>query len=119
MSQVSVYLNQILEGLWGTALTLQLCNVKFVPVLIENIFVLHSFLPVKTPRHFLQAEGAVIQGDSDGSQRWCGELTSRLETNRSLNQLSVLKTLEYNVPVFLIPYFYSTGEQTGPGLHKL
>lgn len=82
MSQVSIYLNQILEGLWGTALSLQLCNVKFVPVLIENIFVLPSFLPVKTPRHFLQAEGAVIWGDSDGSQKWCGELTSRLETSR-------------------------------------
>lgn len=82
MSQVSIYLNQILKGLWGTALTLQLCNVKFVPVLIENIFVLPSFLLVKTPRHFLQAEGAVIWGDSDGSQRWRGELTSGLETSR-------------------------------------
>lgn len=85
MNQVSIYFSQILEGLWGTALTLQLCNVKFVLVLIKNIFVLHSFLPVKTPRHFLQAEGAIIQGDSDGSQRWCGELTGRLETSRSLN----------------------------------
>lgn len=41
MNQVSVYLNQILESLLGTALTLQLCNVKFIPVLIKNIFVLH------------------------------------------------------------------------------
>lgn len=92
MSQVSIYLNQILEGLWGTALTLQLCNVKFVPVLIENIFELPSFSPVKTPRHFLQAEGAVIQGDSDGSQRWCGELTSRLETSRVPKPIVSLET---------------------------
>jgi len=92
MSQVSIYLNQILGGLWGTALILQLCKVKFVPVLIENIFVLPSFSPAKTPRHFLQAEGAVIRGDSDGSQRWCGELTSGLETSRIPELIVSLET---------------------------
>lgn len=89
---------------WGWHL-LQLCNVRFVPVLIKNIFVLHSFSPVKTPRYFLQTEGAVIQGDSDGSQRQFGELTGRLETSRSPNWLSWqlwnIMYLSFSFPIFI------------------